>query len=508
MNTPPPSDDGTEEIAPESALDLPANQDGRDEMNLAEYPIALLGDRAPRDVRTLIYKDRDETLTITGSDYLGLPTALDIDVIIGLLYLTKKKNDFTNRTLSFTRYELIQVLQWSHRGRHYERITESLNRWVGVTLIYKRSWWDNDKKNKGNASFHIIDAANVVERDESTSRSQQLPLSTIRWGEEFFRSCQTNNLKRLDLKVYFSLRSSISKQLYRFLDKRFYKKPLWTFDLRTLACEHVGLSRNYASWKLKQKFEPAIEELTRVGFLRRMRPQERYQQVTRGEWAITLAKGSSRPPLPEERGGPKSLEVEQPPLASFGMAPPAEPEPTPLERELISRGVTASTARELVAAYPEKQVSAQIEHFDWLMEKHPKKVKENPGGYLASAIREDYAPQSGFEAKAVRERRRAAEEAQRRRDQDEAQRRKRERLRNEEAARQVKQFWDSLTNEERLRLDAQALANADEETRRQYEEAQPGAPRRLLIIPIRDGFIRGLLAESYDNTIIRKSGKS
>src|SRR3954453_2103666 len=88
--------------------------DGRDEMNLAEYPIALLADRAPKDVKTLVYKDRDETLTITGSDYLGLPTALDIDVIIGLLHLTKKKNNFTDRTLSFIRYELLQVLRWPH----------------------------------------------------------------------------------------------------------------------------------------------------------------------------------------------------------------------------------------------------------------------------------------------------------------------------------------------------------------------------------------------------------
>jgi plasmid replication initiation protein len=267
MNTPPPDYDGTNEEAPGPPPDLPPHRDGRDEMNLSEYPIALLADRAPKDVKTLIYKDRDETLTITGSDYLGLPTALDVDVIIGLLYLTKQKNDFTDRTLGFTRYELLQVLRWSHRGRHYERITESLNRWVGVTLIYKKSWWDNDRRSKGNASFHIIDAANIVERGDSTSPQQQLPLSTIRWGEEFFRSCQANNLKRLDLEVYFSLGSSITKQLYRFLDKRFYKKPLWTFDLRTLACEHVGLSRNYPSWKLKQKLDPAIEELTAAGFL-------------------------------------------------------------------------------------------------------------------------------------------------------------------------------------------------------------------------------------------------
>src|SRR4051794_5807274 len=188
MNTTPTNPEEAEDPPARLSLELPPSSDGRDEMNLAEYPIALLADRAPKDVKTLVYKDRDETLTITGSDLLGLPTALDIDVIIGLLYLTKKKNDFTGRSISFTRYELLQILRWPDCGRYYERITESLNRWVGVTLIYKKAWWDNDHKSKGNASFHIIDAANVVERSDSPTRQQQLPLSTIRWGEEFFRS--------------------------------------------------------------------------------------------------------------------------------------------------------------------------------------------------------------------------------------------------------------------------------------------------------------------------------
>ena len=368
---------------------LSQNTDSRDEMNLAEYPIALLADRAPKDVKTLIYNDKDETLTITGSDLLGLPTALDIDVIIGLLYLTKKKNDFTSRTINFTRYELLQVLRWSHRGRHYERIAESLTRWVGVTLIYKKSWWNNDSKTKGNASFHIIDAATIVERDDSSSHQQQLPLSTIRWSEEFFRSCQANNLKRLDLEMYFSLKSSISKQLYRFLDKRFYRRPVWTFDLRTLACEHVGLSRNYPSWKIKQKLQPAIDELTRAGFLCPTKPDEQYTSVARGEWKITLARNGAR--------GPRKAE-------------PEEHQPSPLEQELFARGVTAATARELLAEYSEERIRRQLEHADFLVETGAKEIS-NRGAYLAKAIRDDFAPPPGFESKAAREKRQEAQRA-------------------------------------------------------------------------------------------------
>ena len=182
----------------------------------------------------------------------------------------RSRSDFGSTTVHFTRYELLRILGWPDRGYYYERLTESLNRWVGVTLIYKKSWWDNETKTKGNHSFHILDSATIIEQEQrrgARSRQIPLPLSSVRWSDEFFKSFQANNLKKLDLKVYFSLQSAISKQLYRFLDKRFYKKSEWTFDLRALACEHVGMSRNYETWRLKQKLQPAIEELTAAGFL-------------------------------------------------------------------------------------------------------------------------------------------------------------------------------------------------------------------------------------------------
>ena len=39
---------------------------GRDEMNLAEFPITVLADRAPRGARTLIFRVDQGQLTITG----------------------------------------------------------------------------------------------------------------------------------------------------------------------------------------------------------------------------------------------------------------------------------------------------------------------------------------------------------------------------------------------------------------------------------------------------------
>src|SRR5262245_10429715 len=79
---------------------------GRDEMNLAEFPLTLLADRVPGEVKTLCYASRPGTLIVTGSDAFGLPTAADADVIIGLIQLTRLRNEFADPKVPFTRYEL------------------------------------------------------------------------------------------------------------------------------------------------------------------------------------------------------------------------------------------------------------------------------------------------------------------------------------------------------------------------------------------------------------------
>src|SRR5881275_3165232 len=90
---------------PEEELPQPITRIGRDEMNLAEFPIALLADRAQAGQKTLYFEDEHGRLTVTGSDAYGLPTAIDTDVIVALLYLTKQRNNFTDVKVNFSRYE-------------------------------------------------------------------------------------------------------------------------------------------------------------------------------------------------------------------------------------------------------------------------------------------------------------------------------------------------------------------------------------------------------------------
>jgi replication initiator protein A len=348
---------------------------GRDEMNLCEFPIALLTDYPPEGVKTLVFEDQHGKLIVTGSDAYGLPTAPDSDVIVALIQLTKLRNDFTALTMEFTQYELLKLLGWPDQTRYYRRLRESLRRWVSVSLHYDGCWWNNKRKRRASASFHILDYVVLPDADDPGETS------SFAWNKIFFKSCRDGNLKRLDLTTYFALKSAVSKQLYRFLDKRFYLRQNLTFDLRELAHERVGLSRNYAVRNLKQKLQPALEELEAIGFLEPMSAADRYSKTGRGAWNIRL--------------------VRKLPAPAKTKRPPTEPEPTGLERELVDRGVTRAVAADLVRDFPEDRIRRQVEVLDWLREHRPKKVKDL-GGYLAEAIRTDYAPPAGFRSQAER----------------------------------------------------------------------------------------------------------
>ena len=437
---------------------------GRDEMNLAEFPIALLTDYPPEGVKMLVFEDRHGKLTVVGSEDRGLPTAPDSDVIVGLIQLTKLRNNFTDPTVEFTRYELLRLLGWPDRGQYYQRLKESLRRWVGVTLHYDGCWWDNRRKRRVSASFHILDEVVLPDEDDSGVAS------SFTWGRKFFKSCRDNNLKRLDLDDYFGLKSAISKQLYRHLDKRFYIRPEWTYDLRELAFEHVGMSRNYTAALLKAKLQPALEELEAISFLEPMTAAERYTKTGRGAWNIRLVR---KLPAPAEA---KPAETK-----------PAEPEPTGLERELVDRGVTRGVAADLVRDFPADRIRRQVEVVDWLRETKPKRVKDL-GAYLADAIRKDFAAPAGFKSRAER----AEAEATARAQQEQQERARQATARARAVEAQVQAYWAEQPPDEQKRLEAAALAGAAAGDRAAYEAAT-GPARRLLQVGLRDAHLRRLL---------------
>lgn len=435
----------------------PVSEGGRDELNLAEFPITVLSDKVPKALKTLTFSDhiRDQAtgemvtrkVTISGSDIYGLPGPLDMDVLLCLIQITKLANNFTSPEVKFSRGELVRMLRLPDSGKHYRRIDESLRRWLGVTLYHDSSWWDKSAKEwSTNEGWHILEHIVIVDREVTRKRRAKgqldLFLSSFTWNKIFFQSCQAENIKRLDLDTYFSLERAVSKRMFRFLDKRFYHRRDWTFDLKEFVFEHIGLSRNYDVGEIKAKLRPAIDELETKGFLEPMSREERYRKVARGEWTITLVRASA------------SIETTPQPTS-------APLEPSSLAGELVARGVTAVTASELAQAFPAEHIQTRIESFDWLLAKNDKRVTRNPAGYLADSVRKGYAVPKGFESKAEREKKRAAEQERTRRAEEAKQRTEREQQARDEAEQgRIAAYLETLTAAERGAIEAEAIEKA------------------------------------------------
>ena len=141
-----------------------------------------------------------------------------------------------------------------------------------------------------------------------------------------------------------------------------------------------------------------------------------------------------------------------------------KPSAAPLVSELTQRGMTATTASELVDTCPAVQIERQIEFFDWRMEREPEKIGQ-PGGYLVDAIKKDYAAPKKYVSRTERRRQ---EEARRAKEREAAEQRRREQV---EEARQLAEkkaiaaYWDSLTRDQRAAHDVAAIAQASAEER-------------------------------------------
>jgi hypothetical protein len=439
----------------EPELTAPKVIEGKDELNLAEFPLSAIADRLQPDQKTLVFEDRildvgrgemiTRQLTITASDHYGLPTAADDEVILGLVQLSKTQ-DFADRKVSFTRYQLIQLLGWGDEGKSYERLEKSLNRWVGVTLYYKNAWWSKDEKCWVDEKFHILDNVTLYDREKAHAakgtRQSQLPLSTFTWNDVIFRSFRAGNLKSIDFDFLKSLDSAIAKRLYRFLDKRFFHRPRWEFNLKEVSWEHIGLSRNYDAANLKRALLPAIRELEQRGFLKAIPDQDRFYKIRSGEWRVVFERER---PAQQVRSRDTNSDA-----SSFVKA-------------LVERGVTPTTAEQTVASNPIERIKSQLEVFDWLVAQKDPKVSRNPAGFLVSSIKSEYAPPKAFLSREehARHHEQLAERKRRAEERHKAQAHKEEaQLKAREDA--IRGFWESLSDSERMHLETEALANATE----------------------------------------------
>lgn len=282
---------------------------GRDELNLAEFPISVLQHQQPRSldgtkIRIAVYKSSrfdpaikqfvPQTVTLSSED--GLPTPADEEVLLALLYLGKYGSNFSAPKVPFYLKQVIEVLRWPANKQHYDRLKGALRCLKALTIRYENSWWDAEgREYEAEFATGLIASYKIARITRGRKRGTEAPECWIEWHPDFLRSLQAGNLKTLNLEVLFGLRLPTARRMYRFLDKRFYNTPVFESDLFDFACGNIGLARTPKPAELKRRLAPAIAELEGIGFLKPAPAAERYRKVRGGFWRIRLEKGSSMP---------------------------------------------------------------------------------------------------------------------------------------------------------------------------------------------------------------------
>lgn len=422
----------------------------KDELNLAEFPIALPCHRSPKERSTIHIFE-------TGLDHegrpvqrewqvypshRGLPLATDEEVFLGLMHLLQLSG-FKERNVFFTQNRLFNLLGWNGSRRSYERLEHSFDRLKGAVVKCKDSFWDNHDKCYVTRSFSILDSYALYRRD---TRATETPfISSASFSETIFNSFKAGFLKTLDFDLYLGLRFPIARKLLRLLDKKLHRGQTYEIELMRLA-HRLALTDSAYPSDVKKHLKAPHDELIEAGFLKEVAfirrgtsSSVRYVMNPRESWV---------------------------PAKQVSTTAPSE---SPLIGELVTRGVSRVVAKTLLKQHGEKSVADKLEVFDHLRAIGSSMVAKNPAGFLRTSIEKDFAPPTGYITRAERQRIKdeqvAAERS--RRELEAAQSRE-----DQERENAFQELWNGLTDSEKQSLEAQVLLTLNSFARRAYQNEQ------------------------------------
>ncbi|MCB0132036.1 MAG: replication initiator protein A [Caldilineaceae bacterium] len=248
---------------------------GKDELNLAEFPLARLGRNDTRAVIEYHGEIRDprhgvveQKWTVSGSAKFGLPTEFAERVLVGLIYLTAQ-DKFQNRKVPFTIYGVLKLLGLTHNQRNYKAVEKALQQLVGVVIYSEGAFFDKDlqKRVTSKQGFHILEEfwLKSFEGDPSVIAEEGVNAYLV-WSDQIWKNFKAGYIKQLDLQFYYGLESTIARRLYRFLDKRMYYQDHYEIDIFDMAAR-IGMKEYPFPSDLARKLKPAFTELQKMGFL-------------------------------------------------------------------------------------------------------------------------------------------------------------------------------------------------------------------------------------------------
>ena len=305
------------------------------EINLEEAPLFMLqkSEQGGEDViesRSVVVTREGHRMEqywrVTAHRDFGLPGAVDEHVFIAVMQLVQRRGGMPpDGRITFTLYELLEILGKTHGGKNYDELRDSLDRIASTNVYAENAFYSLADEDFKSHRFHLWDVTFRKKKRKGRASEHH----TLKFGDVLASSFAAGYLKSLDADFYNSLRRDLARSLYRLVDAKRKKRLSWSADLQQLR-QMVSMppSYRYAS-KIKEKLLPAHEELKSRGYLDRAEIEE----IGRGREKRHVVHYRVSPAFVRDRTDPKEDLTEPQRYAADA---------------LTAHGVWAETARDLV----------------------------------------------------------------------------------------------------------------------------------------------------------------
>lgn len=336
------------------------------EGNFEEHPYFRVGDRNAgtgvlhyeNELRTREGHVLEQSWVVRAATGRGLPGRFDQDVYVALLQLIDERGLPGNGWLSFSIYELVELMGRGHSGRDYQQVRDSLLRLSSTTIESKNAFYHSGKKRYITDSFSLLSEVKLAEYEDPEGHSTDR--NAVLLSNYFLESYQANYLKNIDSRFYWSLSSPIAKRLYRLIDKKRGGRKIWEAEIFSLK-DRIPLSDYRYASKIKEKLSPAHAELAAQEFLEDVH----YRKTNGGEYAVYQISDAY-----QDR---KSLQTDS-----------MSRDETFCFKRLKAEGVSAVAAEDMVFTYGPGRVMQYIEALPY------QRNLRNPAGWLRRAVEQSY----------------------------------------------------------------------------------------------------------------------
>jgi hypothetical protein len=244
------------------------------EMNLAEFPFAVLSKNRPAKLEVIEYQDtiKGKNGNIVSRVWRLKPSieygfgSTELTSLLFEIFQIWKEQGFKERRIYIgSIYNLIQRMNLSVTStKTYDRINADLHALVEMSVEARNAFWDNEKKAYVSKTFHLFDEVNLYHRSEHTSHQETLPFSYIMASETLWLSIESNTLvtlKGVGRDLFYSL-TPTEQKLGLYLAKVLGNKTEYRRDVDSLAQQIPIYAKTYRDTKkiLSRRCEGLIQK--------------------------------------------------------------------------------------------------------------------------------------------------------------------------------------------------------------------------------------------------------